>query len=184
MQSTSAYSITHNVRDWLANSHQPRVLHVFDRACNLINERRDILSIVTPQIGNGPFNLVLQEDICFSDSLRLESRVSVSPDQLHLGNLTIQTADAKPWSPRPDWERLHIRRDDIRDQMMSWLIPTDEPLLPKSPLSSFACALAAADISSVKRITAKLAGLGAGLTPAGDDVLIGAIYGAWIIHPA
>src|SRR5215207_4421879 len=102
MRSISAPSITHNVHEWLANSRQPRVLHVFDRACNLINERRDVLSIVTPQIGNGPFNLVLQEAVCFSDFLRLESRVSVFPTQLLLGDLTIQTADAKPWSPRPD----------------------------------------------------------------------------------
>ncbi|HXD12473.1 MAG TPA: DUF2877 domain-containing protein, partial [Anaerolineales bacterium] len=28
-----------------------------------------------------------------------------------------------------------------------------------------------------------LAGLGAGLTPAGDDFIMGAIYAAWILHP-
>jgi hypothetical protein len=29
-----------------------------------------------------------------------------------------------------------------------------------------------------------LAGLGPGSTPAGDDFIIGAIYAAWILHPA
>src|SRR5690606_7025438 len=32
-------------------------------------------------------------------------------------------------------------------------------------------------------ITSKLAGLGIGLTPAGDDFLMGAIHAAWMIHP-
>jgi len=59
MQLINALSIAPDVNSWLANSRQLRILHIFDRACNLINERRKVLSIVTQQIGNGPFNLVI-----------------------------------------------------------------------------------------------------------------------------
>jgi len=38
----NATSCAPDVNDWLANSRHPRILHVIDRACNLINERRDV----------------------------------------------------------------------------------------------------------------------------------------------
>ena len=50
MKSINAYPLASNARDWRANSRHPRILHVFDRACNLINERREVLSIVTRKI--------------------------------------------------------------------------------------------------------------------------------------
>lgn len=57
--SVTALSLAPTVNDWRADSRQPRILHVFDHASNLINERGEVLSVVTPQIGNGPFNLVI-----------------------------------------------------------------------------------------------------------------------------
>jgi len=231
MQSIHALSLTANARDWLANSSQPRILHVFDQACNLINERGEVLSIVTSEIGDGPFNLVIpglrksfggfssedglrQTSEVFSDHLHAESPISIRANQLNLGNLTIDTSNARLWSPCPDWEVLHAKRDDILNPIMSLrgrrsparsnlladleiassqrastLLATTlpitnyQPLLPSSLLSTLSAALATADISSALIITSQLAGLGNGLTPAGDDFLLGAIYAAWIIHP-
>jgi hypothetical protein len=37
--SSNALSLTAYVKAWLADAHDPRILHIFDRACNLINER-------------------------------------------------------------------------------------------------------------------------------------------------
>ena len=84
MQSINSLSLAPDVRDWLANSRQPRILHVFDHACNLINVHREVLSIVTSQIGNGPFNLVIEGDILFSEHLNLQSPISNSPNHLNL----------------------------------------------------------------------------------------------------
>jgi hypothetical protein len=39
------------------------------------------------------------------------------------------------------------------------------------------------DISTVSDLSARLAGLGSGLTPSADDFMLGATYAAWIIHP-
>src|SRR5689334_9813052 len=106
-------SLTHNGKDWLANSNHPRILHIFDGVCNLINERREILSLVSPQVGNGPFNLVLEEDILFSRYLSLESQVFASSTLLQLGDFTIQTVNANLWFPSPGWETLYAKRAEI-----------------------------------------------------------------------
>lgn len=184
MQSINALALTPEVNHWLANSQQPRILHIFDRACNLINERREVLSLVTPQIGNGPFNLVLENAICFSEYLSLKSQVTVSRKQLHLGVLTIHTSNAKPWSPRPNWERLHASRNHILPQLNQLPIANDHEASPwdKSPVSSLSSALVNADLPTTVALTSQLAGLGQGLTPSGDDFLMGAIYALWIIH--
>jgi hypothetical protein len=172
-----AISLTPEIKSWLTHTLHPCVLHIFDRACNLINERGHVLSIVTQQIGNGPFNLVLEEDVSFSGHLRVESPISIMDKQLMLGNLTIHTGNAQLWNPCPDWENLHDHRDRIVHQITQ--LPFTIYQLPNSLPSS----LALADLPSSLIAAQKLAGLGVGLTPAGDDFMMGAIYAAWIIHP-
>jgi len=199
MQAINALSLAPDVNDWLANSRQPRILHVFDQACNLINERREVLSIVTPQIGNGPFNLVLEDDVLFSEHLSLESPVSVFPTQLNLEDFIISIDNAKLWLPRADWEMLHARRDVILDeltklQITHYQVRGLDMSLAKSArdysttslqslISNLSSSLANADLPSSLIASQKLSGLGIGLTPAGDDFILGAIYAAWIIHP-
>ena len=80
----------------------------------------------------------------------------------------------------------------------SWLL--NHPRLPitnyESPISSLQSlasnlqfsnslisAFANADLPSSLTAAQKLAGLGIGLTPAGDDFILGAVLAAWIIHP-
>src|SRR5687767_7094412 len=105
-QSIHALSFAPDVNNWLTNSRHSRVLHIFDRACNLINEHGDVLSLVTMQIGNGPFHIVINDNVLFSEHLNLQSPISNSANQLHLGDLNIHTAGAKLWNPQPDWQKL------------------------------------------------------------------------------
>jgi hypothetical protein len=195
MQSLNTLFFTHQVIDWLARTRQPRVLHVFDGACNLINEYREVISIVAPGIGNGPFNLVLERAPCFSDHITLESVLSPSSDHLSIGTLVINTADARLWSARPDWDALHTRKAEIA-KCLTQLQSTNHlsgnieaPIATtltgslQSLVPNFSSSLAKADICSAMKIASHLAGLGIGLTPAGDDFMMGAMYAAWIIHP-
>jgi hypothetical protein len=184
MQSLSALSTTPDARNWLTTSRQPRILHVFDQVCNLINERREILSIVTPQIGNGPFNLVVDDRIFFARHLNLESQISISPNKLILANLTFNTTGIKFWNPQPNWEVLHAGRDDILNQLFSLSTHNYQVSISNSLVSNLSAALANVEISTAKSATTQLAGLGQGLTPSGDDFLMGAIYATWIIHPS
>jgi hypothetical protein len=204
MKSINALSLTPEVNDWLATSDRPRILHIFDQACNLVNEHGELLSIVTPQVGNGPFNLVLEDDICFAECLSLDSLISTRLNYLAVGYLTIDIATADTWSPRPDWELLHGNRIEILDQLTSLPIadyqitrgfarsfqnhagPFNHQILPiaNSQFShTLISALTNADLTSSLTAARRLAGFGAGLTPSGDDFIMGAIYAGWIIHP-
>jgi hypothetical protein len=202
MQSINVISLAPEVNSWLANSCAPRILHVFDGACNLINEHREVLSIVTPQLGNGPFNLVVENKVLFSRYLNIESPILIQENQLSLGELAITTSNAQVWNPDPDWKTLHAKRHYIAQHLTQ--LPVTNYL--KSPglldhqnfqttqsltlapyasagVSNLTTALATADLRCSLTAAIKLAGLGAGLTPAGDDFLLGALHAAWIIHP-
>ena len=183
MQEINVLSLTQDVNDWLISTHHPRILHVFDQACNLINEEKEVLSLVVPQIGNGPFNLVVADNIIFSDHISLETPVLFSPNQLHLGDLTIRTDDASLWNPRPDWEVFYTKQNKIFTQLPSLSFVESAPSVPATLLSTFTTSVVNADIPSTLAVIQKLAGLGVGLTPAGDDLIMGALYAAWIIHP-
>ena len=201
MQSINALSLTPYAKAWLAKSCQLRVLHVFDNACNLINERREVLSVVTEEIGDGPFNLVIpghrnlfvrvnelddsrQISGVFAN-LNLQSLISNSHNHLSLGDLTIHTDDARLWSPRPHWEILHARRDDILSPLTKSLITHFQSSVSNLQFAnSLPSSFANADLPASLIATKQLAGLGSGLTPAGDDFILGAVLAAWIIHPS
>ena len=199
----NALSLSPDVNSWLTKSRHPSILHVFKSACNLINERREVLAVVTQQIGNGPFNLVMKEVVSFSDHLNTQSPISIRANQLTLEDLIISTEDAKLWSPRPDWEMLHAKRDAIAKLLLTkyqkygldmGFAKNAQPystttFIPNLPITNYQfsnsliSSLANADLPPSLAATQQLAGLGIGLTPAGDDFTLGAVLAAWIIHP-
>ena len=182
MQSINAVSFTNDVKAWLMTSSQPKILHVFDDVCNLINERREVLSVVIDEIGNGPFNLIVDEPVIFAKHLDAESKVSIQKTQILLGDITISLINAQMWNPMPRWDDLRKRKDEIVDRLALLQIDNDnESILQFS--NSLTNAILKADITALQGTSSKLAGLGIGLTPAGDDFLMGAMYAAWIIHP-
>lgn len=182
MQSINALSKTRTVLDWLRKSRQPQILHIFDQACNLINEDREVISIVSPEIGNGPFNLVVN-GAGFKEYIDRQTEVSASPGRLTLGDLTVEITTAETWSARPGWEDLHSRRENIAHFTVELPNTLTKPALPDSVLDRFSTALARANVSSALMAVSRLAGLGAGLTPAGDDFIMGGLYAAWVSHP-
>ena len=94
---------------------------------------------------------------------------------------------------------LHAKRKEIADQLTrlpfaNYRIPGLDTNLASNPrnaipagipslISNFLSAVISADMPNCLTCTRKLAGLGAGLTPAGDDFILGAVLAAWIIHP-
>lgn len=188
MQRVPAVALTENVNRWLADSSQPRILHVFDQACNLINERREVLSIVTTRIGNGPLNLVVEDGLSFSEYLHVESEISVEGENLQLGDLTINTRAAKLWNPRPKWGDLHAQQNRIFTQLQYVQITDYQDRVgtqfSDALITDLSFALARAESTRAVRLACQLAGLGIGLTPAGDDFLMGAMHATWILHPS
>jgi len=175
-------SLTVNVKEWLENSQQPKILHIFDDVCNLINEEKEVLSIVNSEIGNGPFNLVVEEPVLFTRHLDTESKVIIQETKILIGDLEIQSAYAQMWNPIPNWEGLRKNRNEIVSRLV--LLRFDQDNETIAPFAdSFVNALVETNIPKIKEGTSKLAGLGIGLTPAGDDFLMGAMHAAWIIYP-
>ena len=96
--------------------------------------------------------------------------------------LQIDLQNAQYWDPCPKWKELHVRRTEIVQRLAQAKIPDHQPAVPVSLLSQLSSAFALADISTALALVPKIAGLGNGLTPAGDDFLMGAMHAAWIIH--
>ena len=184
----SALSLSPAVQEWIDSSRQPRVLHLFDRACNLINEQGEVLSVVSRSIGDGPFNLVIDSEVKFTKYFDLESPIFCLADQLALGNLNINITTAQLWNPRPTWAQLHTNRREIVDQCARLQVTntsrSNSSPLPQSLISRLSTALANADLPFSVQAARRLAGLGIGLTPSGDDFIMGALYAAWMVHPS
>jgi len=129
---------------------------------------------------------------------------------LWVGGLRVDLGRAVVWEPRPDWDTLRARRDGIRSSLpllrdlCLCMAPAGSLLdlclenTPAPPVHGgalraiFSAAQRAAEAlregwgGRVERLhegALGLAGLGSGLTPAGDDFLTGTLLWAWLAHP-
>ncbi len=168
------------------------MLHVFDRACNLIDSDGQVISLVSVELGPGPFSIVVHLAGSFRHYIQEDAPVSVANSALNLGTLTVETNQASLWQPEPAWARLQRQ-----PELLQLYLPTfnahsaDHPRVFANAFRSqgrqrFAAAaellfagLASQDKDACRQGAAGLAGLGEGLTPAGDDFLVGVIYALW-----
>ncbi|MCR4405347.1 MAG: DUF2877 domain-containing protein [Anaerolineae bacterium] len=186
-----------------------RVLAVFDHACNLVTPAGDVVALVTPQIGDGPLSVVVEAEpgsfaaldpgmAVWTDSGHL--RVGVT-DQSPL--LDVILAGAEVWEPSPAWSTLRAQRAIIESRLprLRTIALRHAPAVGQdfgvsaqsnAAISSYAKIREAAgslragwqeDLTALQAGAAQLAGLGGGLTPAGDDFLVGVMLWAWLAHP-
>ena len=164
---------------WLETSTAVSILHIFDRACNLVNERGEVLSLVAPSLGAGPFAVVVGEN---SDEFHELTRrfvnvhenslpISISADAITLPTLRIELKTAVYWQPIPSWSAVSPQL--WQAIAAAYPAPPDAFRPPPVHYPAF-CPLP----------TALITGLGAGLTPAGDDYLMGALYALWAMGRA
>ncbi len=206
-----ARSISRPVREWLHRSCQDRfdahVLAVFERACDLVTVDGDVIALVSPQIGDGPLNVVVDGAADLFARVPTGTPVELEGERLRVSGLAIDLEKAAVWEPCPDWSTLRGRRAAIasclpllhatclRHAPAGSLLPLlgDPPRGDGLADGTLAMAQAAAqalqegwagDLERLRAGAAGLAGLGGGLTPAGDDFLTGAMLWAWLAHPA
>lgn len=179
-------------------------MHVFENACNLIDAESDVLSLVTPLIGNGPFNVVIPP-LVFSRHISPADSVVCTASNLGVGNLSVDLTSAKRWTPRPAWEPIREKRAALR-KVIPLLYQALHDLAPSGSLAALATNLSPPLFESdaalqyqaraaveqflawVRRgegvvLVEQLAGLGPGLTPAGDDFLMGSLLAIWACQP-
>ena len=163
--------------DWVQTSRRGRVLQALGRACNLVNERGEVLSLVTTALGPGPFSWVIEGEL---GEISAESPLLLQPTlpALTLGPYHISLTGAQRWSARPDWAALR-HSDPAAWPRAAWTLPGAEAALTALTQG---VATGAADLC--RGAVRQLAGRGPGLTPAGDDYVLGALYALWVWQPA
>ncbi len=198
-----ARSIASTVWDWLQDPKPARVLHVFDNACNLLAEDGEVFSLVTSQVGDGPFNIVL-DPINFCDHATDDSMVKIELERIRIGELEIVLTSAQIWEPRFDWEFFQGRQDSLSicagvledvlieiapvESFVQLIHPRESSvreievqilLAAQEPASILVKGLLRMDEELCRSSARKLAGLGAGLTPDGDDFMMGCLLALW-----
>jgi hypothetical protein len=179
-----------------------QVRGVFEHACNLVTPDGNVIALVVPQIGNGPFNIVVDDNPAFFAKMEAGMPVTLAKEQLQLGGWRVDLRDAAVWEPQPDWHGLRSGLAAIMSQL-SLLRTMSQRHAPNNtflallepPLSGDAVLFTAqqagkslqqgwaGDQEQLQMAVVGLAGLGSGLTPAGDDFLTGVMLWAWLAHP-
>lgn len=170
--------ITKRAQEWLQKSHSNRILHLFEKSCNLINEHNEVLSLVTAVIGPGPFFIVIDDFNRAHFDLYMPITINKSKQILVIGKTEIDFSQATVWQPQPNWEELRrLRLSDLpKPQTFSAEI--------ENYLTQLCVGIATADSSKICAGAFGLAGRGSGLTPTGDDILMGVIYALWVWQPS
>ena len=203
-----ARSISRPVSEWLrAGRFDARVMAVFERACDLVTPDGEVVALVVPQVGDGPLNVVVDGRAGCFDQVEPGAVVTLDGDRLRAGGLEIRLGAAVVWEPRPDWDVLRARRTAVASHLSfvrdlclrgapggSLLALLGAPLpggVPDQLIFSVTRDAVealregvAGDPERLREGATGLAGLGGGLTPAGDDFLAGAMLRAWLVHPA
>ncbi len=191
-----ATSFTPKVQQWLRQPTAVSLLHLFDHAINLIDTNGTIISIVQISIGAGPFSIVVDAERPFPATIHPPTNMHKTADELTIGSLHIDLRRARLWQPAPNWALL-------RQQQKVWLtilpeletaVSQHQDRLTKGGPAHFAptfhaatnelcAAIAQPNATGLETTVSQLAGLGPGLTPAGDDFLLGVLLGLWAIRP-
>lgn len=164
------------------------MLNAFGRACNLVNERGEVLALLTQEMPLTPFALRMEtaEPRPF-EFVTEETTVSVAKENLKIGELEIETHAARLWNPQPNWEAVRgAFSNPTRLAQLSELALAigKEGSLLEAPhrwptQAQFIHALHTRALPEAITAAQTLAGRGSGLTPAGDDFIVGALLAVW-----
>ena len=210
-QATAALSVAPAAFAWLRSGLRGHILHAFDRAAYLIDEREDILLLAAPPVGMGPFTLLADiQDRQFTKNMSIDEPAMVLQDCLWVGEFSIRLDTAAPWRAAPDWETLrgrgaswfsalpgirHILRSHgrggvfagfVAEERFSGQRSIDEQLAvsARKAADDLLEALPSDDEATLTKSAYGLAGLGKGFTPSGDDFLMGTMFALWASMPA
>src|SRR5574341_2191620 len=106
-----AISISRPIKERLqARAFSGRVLSVHRVVCNLIDDRRDVITLLGPSAGQGPFSIALEPAF---ERLAAGDPAYADAAQLVVGDLTVTLDGAPTWEPRPEWPRLRPAREAV-----------------------------------------------------------------------
>ena len=196
-------SYSAGVAEWLSSDNSAHVFSSFERACNLIDEQGRFISIVDNSIGNGPFAIVLEElPFSLDKMLSVGAPVVAGINSLTVNTTTIDFSEATLWSARVDWDYpkdcphqfqknigvlyLTVQNNSSGISLSSILHSTRDNMgyvyaRVTDSAQQLYSGIVSGDMQKIYLGAANMAGLGVGLTPSGDDFLMGVIYALWAI---
>jgi hypothetical protein len=173
------------------------VIHsVFDQACNIRLDDGRLLALLTPRLGNVPHGVRIAAPAGFGFATRLAvgQAVGCRADVLRVtrGGLAIDFGTAKPWQAElppgrvdltvPEaayaWQTaLRALERDRRSAGGAQTSPLVRAVERQGRLLARAVRQFRADAAA--HAVARLIGCGPGLTPSGDDLVVGFLAGLW-----
>lgn len=158
---------------------------VFRRACNFALDRT-LLTLVAPPAGDGPATMVLGGD--FAADLRRVfrpgERVYVGDGELRCSRTAVRFGNAHVWRPRPRRRPLTAARIEANLRVGAAGLDARQPAtgsivdgVSAAQVGALGEKARALDLPGAHRVLHGLIGLGHGLTPAGDDIVVGFLAG-------
>lgn len=176
------------------------MIQIHDRVLTFETPDDRIFSLAHPSIGNGPFHIRLAVPFR-RGQVKRESICHWSQGRLRIGSLEVRLAGCDVWNPSPTWGDIELSTsllhalDAIFQEMDSNnLDPIDRDLFEAvggeatrqgdgDALDALREGLQHADPGRLGDAGEWLLGRGGGLTPAGDDLLLGAEVALWLQCP-
>ncbi len=154
------------------------------RACNLRAKDGEIITLVHPQVGDGPFHIVLVRALDFSP-LSPGVQFRLHGQMLQTTDLAIDLRPARPWNPVLPAAIWPLQIPASMRQYSLIANPANDETGRRMQQASLLLHRATLHCrhSDVTKAAQILAGVGAGLTPAGDDFLLGVMV-RWRLQPS
>lgn len=178
-------------RTLLAKPFSGYVVSRFPRACNLMDTEGRVITLALPSVGNGPFFVVLDAAEGLFKKLQPHQPIYIDSEQITLGPWCMSLRTAHVWdSTLPTCGPAFCLSRAIAGILQPY---TDWPQssVSDTPVTRSTARLLAqgarALMGAVERKTGiaeavqQLAGLGSGLTPAGDDCVLGVMAALWLL---
>lgn len=187
----SAHSAGATALAWLQRRRPARVLHLLPSAIYLVDAERRVLALVEETAGPGPFHLLLPRCAPLLPHLQVGQAAAVWPAGVQFGQVMVQLAPSAPWRPaplRPPVINTVINYEAVWTAAAVNALPAPQAVTPGEEavyraLPRLLEGLRRCDPTIVAQAGQQLAGLGPGLTPAGDDSLVGVMLAVWLLWP-
>jgi hypothetical protein len=165
------------------------VVGIYRDFCNILGNDGRMITIAISPIGKSPFSVLIEWQDSFTSIL---AKMNVRADQfgIKVGDaIFISLDNAKTWEPKmhqfPPTFRLKASSAELLINYTQWpkkLFKNSSNNYARDKLICGARNLQHALVNgySIKKAVKSLAGLGPGLTPAGDDYLLGTMASIWL----
>jgi Protein of unknown function (DUF2877) len=170
------------------------VIHsVFDQACNIRVDDGRLLALLAPCLSNVPHGarIAAPAGFGFARHLTVGAAVGCRADVVRMAGLSIDLGTAKPWQAGLAAAEIDLRVPQVaRAWRTAWRMLEQRPRTGDAQLAALSrtvdrrgLRLARATrhlrVGEATRAIAPLIGCGPGLTPSGDDLIVGFLAGLW-----